>query len=171
MDCNNDVSIIDLSDLKSDKFLLIIPNAPNNLTWKISSVELPSISVDSITLKNDHFSINTHGDTKTYSDLTCTFSISSDLKNYLFLNYLLNREVYDNYVPPDYIDLIFLDVNDKPKSYGIRCESYISSLSGISFNVSADEGSHEATATFTVNQWYFIDKGSPLSLKKYLQLD
>lgn len=173
------------SYLYGDKFKLMIDELPF-VEYFIRTAEIPGVSMDTATQPTPFLSIERPMNVK-YDDLTISFVIDEDLRNYIELHEWLISigEVHDFGEQRNWINdrrtafadagrdftasqasIVTLTNTDRPNKIVSFKDIYPVSLSGISFDLEADESTPlVATASFKYLYYDFevlnIDNQSP----------
>jgi hypothetical protein len=124
----------------------------------VAGVDLPTMDNDSSLQANRFSTIKLPGDKITYSDLTLTFRVDSEMKNYkLISNWLKDLESADHTKTNDLFSdskiLVYNYANIHFLTFTFK-DSFPTSLGGISFSVeNTEEDFVTADATFSFTEY------------------
>ena len=153
------------------------------ITFFVQEVELPDISLGVSVQYSSVHDVPIPGDTMEYGDLTCSFQIDSEMRNYLAihrwmigLGYPENHELYrdlmndpknaNSYsqISKGYTDaaLTILDNAMKPIASITFIDAFPTRLSGIQFtSTNSDAAPLIATVTFTYTYYKIVTNTTP----------
>lgn len=157
--CIEPPNLVDISTLKNDKYWLSIHGAPKELSWNITGIFIPGMSVGYEQFYVKDFPINTPGDTISTEACVLEFKISSNIKNYLYFILWMQALIKDTNETKD-IHIHVTDSNNTPKETGFKLKNVFPiDLSGIKFSIEEDTVDLRATATMMLDTWHVTMNG------------
>ena len=164
--CNENINIVDISSLKNDKYWLSIHGAPDELSWSITGIYIPGLSVGNEQIFVKDYPLNTSGDTISTEPCVIEFKISNNLKNYLFFVLWMQKLIKNEAEDKD-ISVYVTDSANQPKSVGFKLKRVFPvNLSGIKFSIEDDSIDLRATVTFMIDIWHISINGNEVTNNK-----
>jgi hypothetical protein len=164
--CNKNINIVDISSLKNDKYWLNIYGAPDELSWSITGIYIPGLSIGNEQIFVKDFPLNTSGDTISTEPCVIEFKISNNLKNYLFFVIWMQKLINNDSEDKD-ISVYVTDSANQPKSIGFKLKrAFPINLSGIKFSIEEETIDLRATVTFMIDIWHISINGNEITNNK-----
>lgn len=161
--CTEDVVLVDLATLKNDKYWMNIFGAPKELSWNITGIFIPGISVGTEQLFVRDYPVNTYGDTISTQNAVLEFKITKNIKNYLFFILWMQNEIKMLEEEKD-IHIFITNANNEPTSTGFKLKNVKPvDLSGIKFSLEEDTVDLRATVTLVIDAWNVTVEGEEIT--------